>query len=59
MSLWLAVDMLTLDRPTIDWTSMAKSLGVESSRATDCDELIRALNHGLASDGPYLIELVM
>ncbi len=54
-----AVDMLTLDRPTIDWTSMARSLGVESSRASDCDELIRALNHGLASDGPYLIELVM
>lgn len=52
-----AVDMLTLDRPAIDWTSMAKSLGVDSSRATDCEELIRALRHGLESDGPYLIEL--
>jgi acetolactate synthase-1/2/3 large subunit len=52
-----AVDMLTLDRPAIDWTSMAQSLGVESSRATNCDELTRALRHGLASDGPYLIEL--
>ena len=54
-----AVDMLSLDRPAIDWTSLAKSLGVESSRATDCDELIRALRHGLASSGPYLIELEM
>jgi acetolactate synthase-1/2/3 large subunit len=54
-----AVDMLSLDRPAIDWTSLAKSLGVESSRATDCDELIRALRHGLASTGPYLIELEM
>ncbi|MEK9905231.1 MAG: acetolactate synthase large subunit [Rhodospirillales bacterium] len=52
-----AVDMLSLDRPAIDWMNMAKSLGVEASRANDCDSLIRALRHGLASDGPYLIEL--
>lgn len=52
-----AVDMLTLDRPAIDWTNMAKSLGVEASRASDCDGLIRALRHGLESQGPYLIEL--
>lgn len=52
-----AVDMLTLDRPAIDWTNMAKSMGVEASRATDCEGLIRALRHGLASEGPYLIEL--
>lgn len=54
-----AVDMLSLDRPAIDWTSMAKSLGVDSSRAENCDELARALRHGLATDGPYLIELVL
>ncbi len=52
-----AVDMLSLDRPAIDWRGMSKSLGVESSRATDCDELARALRHGLSVDGPYLIEL--
>lgn len=54
-----AVDMLSLDRPAVDWTNMAKSLGVESSRATDCEGLIRAIRHGLAVDGPYLIELVL
>ena len=54
-----AVDMLSLDRPAVDWMNLSKSLGVEASRATDCDELVRALRHGLASEGPYLIELVM
>ena len=54
-----AVDMLSLDRPAIGWTNLAKGLGVEASRATNCDELVRALRHGLESKGPYLIELVM
>jgi acetolactate synthase-1/2/3 large subunit len=52
-----AVDMLSLDRPAIDWMNMSKSLGVEATRANDCDSLVRALRHGLASNGPYLIEL--
>ncbi|MFN2167542.1 MAG: hypothetical protein ACK2U9_14910, partial [Anaerolineae bacterium] len=54
-----AVDMLSLDRPAVDWQAMAKSLGVESTRAQDCDSLARALRHELASEGPYLIELVL
>lgn len=52
-----AVDMLTLDRPAIDWTSMAKGLGVDAIKANDCDSLIRAFRHGLATKGPYLVEL--
>jgi TPP-dependent trihydroxycyclohexane-1,2-dione (THcHDO) dehydratase len=54
-----AVDMLSLDRPAIDWVNLAKGLGVEASRATDCDSFARALAFGLESKGPYLVELVM
>jgi len=54
-----AIDMLTLDRPDLDWCALAKGHGVESGRATNLDELAKELKRGLASKGPYLVELVM
>ena len=53
-----ATDMLTLDRPNLDWQSMARGHGVEAGQATTLDELATQLKRGLASSGPYLIELV-
>ncbi len=54
-----AVDMLSLSRPDLDWVSMAKGMGVDAKRATDCTELAKALSAGLSSKGPYLIEVVL
>ncbi len=54
-----ATDMLTLDRPTLDWGSIARGHGVEAGRAESLDELASQLRRGLASRGPYLIEVVM
>jgi acetolactate synthase-1/2/3 large subunit len=54
-----AHDMLTLDRPTIDWVGMAASMGVEAERAETADELCRAFDRGLAVKGPYLVEVVV
>lgn len=54
-----AVDMLNLDRPDLDWVSMAKGMGVEAMRATDCESLARGFDAGLQNQGPYLIELVL
>ncbi|MFM1990109.1 MAG: hypothetical protein RJA99_3066 [Pseudomonadota bacterium] len=54
-----ATDMLSLDRPTIDWVGLARSMGVEAGRATDLGELARELRRGLASTGPYLVEAVL
>jgi acetolactate synthase I/II/III large subunit len=54
-----ATDMLSLDRPTIDWVGLARSMGVEAGRATDLGELARELSRGLASRGPYLVEAVL
>ncbi len=54
-----ATDMLTLDRPYLDWRALARGHGVEAGQATDLGELARELRRGLASSGPYLIELLM
>ena len=54
-----AIDMLTLDRPTLDWVRMANGMGVPAIRVEDSEALARAFTAGLASDGPNLIELVM
>lgn len=54
-----AVDMLSIDRPNLDWVAMAKGMGVEGARANNCDELNKALDTGLNSAGPYLIEVAL
>ncbi len=54
-----AVDMLSLRRPDLDWVSLARGMGVEAARTTDCDELSKALNAGLRCQGPYLIEVAL
>ena len=53
-----ATDMLTLDRPPLDWRSIARGHGVEAGQATTLDEMAVQLRRGLATTGPYLIELV-
>ena len=54
-----AHDMLTLDRPTLDWIDLAKGMGVEAERAQTVDELCNAFERGLAVKGPYLIEVMI
>jgi acetolactate synthase-1/2/3 large subunit len=54
-----ATDMLTLDRPGIDWQGLARSLGVEGGQARTLDELAVQLRRGLANAGPYLVEVLL
>ena len=54
-----AIDMLTLDRPTLDFVGMAKSLGVPGAQATNLEELTAQLDRAMAQRGPYLIDVVM
>jgi acetolactate synthase-1/2/3 large subunit len=54
-----AVDMLSLDRPEIGWTALARGMGVEATRVEDCAALERALAAGLEVSGPALIEVMM
>ena len=54
-----AHDMMELDRPALDWVSMARGMGVEAGRAATVEELGRELKAGLRSQGPYLIDLIL
>jgi acetolactate synthase-1/2/3 large subunit len=54
-----ANDMLTLDRPSLDWRAIARGHGIESGQATTLDEFALQLERGIAVTGPYLIELVL
>jgi len=54
-----ARDMLTLDRPDPDWVAIARGYGVDASRATDLEGLMREMKRALAVNGPYLVELVI
>lgn len=54
-----AIDMLTLDRPNLGWVDMAKGMGVPGEEVTDCEGLMKAIEVGIQTDGPYLIDLIM
>jgi len=54
-----ATDMLTLDRPHLDWVALARGHGVEAARAETLEEFARQLRGAFARKGPYLIELVI
>jgi acetolactate synthase I/II/III large subunit len=54
-----ALDMMELDRPALDWVSLAHGMGVEAGRAKTMGEFDRQLAAGLRSEGPYLIDLVL
>jgi acetolactate synthase-1/2/3 large subunit len=54
-----AIDMLSLNRPDLDWVSLARGMGVEGMRVKDCEQFAKALRAGLSSSGPYLIEVAL
>src|SRR5438477_4681933 len=54
-----AIDMLTLDRPTLEFTLLAKGMGVPAAKAHDLDELTKQLTYAMSHKGPYLIDVVM
>jgi len=53
-----ATDMLTLDRPVLDWLDLARGMGVPGTRVTDLASLGEGLQRSFAS-GPSLIEVVL
>ena len=54
-----ALDMLEIKEPQLDWTSLARGMGVEGERVEDVAALLRALQRGFRSEGPYLIEAIV
>jgi acetolactate synthase-1/2/3 large subunit len=54
-----ALDMLKIDRPTLDWVALAKGMGVPGRAVATADDLVKALAEGIAGQGPRLIEVQM
>ncbi len=54
-----AYDMLSLDRPEIDWAGLARSFGVTAFTVCDLDELRAAFAKALQHDGPCLLDIRM
>jgi acetolactate synthase-1/2/3 large subunit len=52
-----ALELMEIDRPSLDWVSLARGMGVTAQRVTSLDELAQALRNGFAVAGPTLIEI--
>src|ERR1700721_1083682 len=52
-----AMDMLKIDKPTIDFVGLAKGMGVEGRAVTTADEFNKALADFIPAKGPRLIEV--
>jgi benzoylformate decarboxylase len=50
---------MDLDNPPIDFTALARSMGVPAERAVTLDEVRKALAAGLAAKGPTLIDVAV
>jgi len=52
-----ASGLLDIDDPEIDWVSLARSFGIDAERVDTMDMFSSAIDAGLATQGPYLIEV--
>jgi len=54
-----AMDMLKIDRPTLDWVALARGMGVAGRAVDNVDDFNKALAEGVTEQGPRLIEVQM
>ncbi len=54
-----ALSMLNLDRPTLDFVSLAKGMGVPGRQVDDIRDLMQAIEDAAKEPGPYLIEALL
>ncbi|NNJ11316.1 acetolactate synthase large subunit [Chloroflexales bacterium ZM16-3] len=54
-----AAQMMRLDGPTLDWTSLARGMGVPASRAYTAEDLSAAIAAAMREPGPHLIEAML
>ena len=53
----IASTMFDIGNPDLDWTLLAKGMGVPASRATSMHSFSSALREGFSSQGPRLIQV--
>lgn len=51
--------MLDLDEPSLQWTQLAKGMGIEATQVSTAEAFSKALRDALSRPGPYLIEAVI
>ena len=51
--------LINIGDPAIDWTALARSLGVQAFRAATADELARHIDAGFAAGGPAVIQITL
>src|SRR5271170_5253682 len=52
-----ALDMLSIGNPDLDWVGLAKAMGVPGAKVTTMEEFNRRCAEGLATSGPYLVQV--
>jgi acetolactate synthase-1/2/3 large subunit len=52
-----ALDMFEIGRPDLDWVQLAKGMGVPGTRVNSLDAFGKALQAGMDSEGPTLIQV--
>ncbi len=55
----VALDMMDIGNPDINWPSLANSMGVEAARTDTAEGFADLLAHSLKRSGPFLIELLI
>ena len=55
----IALDMMDLGQPDLDWPTIARGMGVEGARATTIAEYADLFASAMGRRGPFLIELVI
>jgi len=53
------LSMLDLSNPSLDWTSIARGMGMEADRATTAEEFHQLLEAAMNQRGPRLIEAII
>ena len=54
-----ALDMLDLGHPDLDWVGLARSMGVPGARVATMEAFNDRLAEGIATPGPFLVEVVL
>ena len=54
-----ALDMLDIDRPTLDWYFLANGMGFPAVRVWETEEFNTQLTCAIANTGPNLIEVMI
>src|SRR5437899_1566726 len=54
-----ALDMLDLGHPDLDWVGLARAMGVPGARVTTMEAFNDRFAEGIATPGPFLVEVVL